>query len=122
MPRGWKVPNEVEWGMLQSYIKDDTSKLGASDWVYKGILSNDITGFHASGKGSIANMTSDDTEGRFMNGGSGITYWYTDSNRKAAGRYRVLKVSTKLQKFGLSTGEYEAQNNMKASSLRLIRD
>ena len=77
---------------------------------------------HASGKGSIANMTSDDTEGRFMNGGSGITYWYTDSNRKAAGRYRVLKVSTKLQKFGLSTGEYEAQNNMKASSLRLIRD
>lgn len=122
VPRGWKVPNEGEWGMLQSYIKDDTSKLGASDWVYKGILSNDITGFHASGKGSVANMTSDDTEGRFMNGGSGITYWYTDSNRKVAGRYRVLKVSTKLQRFGFSTGESEAENNMKGSSLRLIRD
>jgi len=122
VPRGWKVPSEVEWGMLQSYIKDDTSKLGASDWVYKGVLSNDITGFHASGKGCIANITSDDTEGRFMNGGSGITYWYTDSNSKAAGRCRVLKVSTKLQKKEFSTGEYEAQNNMKASSLRLIRD
>lgn len=122
VPVGWKVPNEGEWGMLQSYINDDTTKLGASDWVYKGILSNDITGFHALGKGSVANMTSDDTEGRFMNGGSGITYWYTDSNRKVAGRYRVLKVSTKLQKFELSTGKYEAQNNMKGSSLRLIRD
>ena len=77
---------------------------------------------HASGKGCIANIASDDREGRFMSGRSGITYWYTDSNSKAAGRCRVLKVSTKLQKFGLSTGEYEAQNNMKASSLRLIRD
>ncbi len=122
VPKGWKVPNELEWGMLQSYIKDDTSKLGASDWVYKGILSNDITGFHASGKGCIANMTSDDTVGQFMNGGSGITYWYTDSNRKVAGRYRVLKVSTKLQKKEFSTGKYEAENNMKGSSLRLIRD
>lgn len=118
-PAGWMIPSKSDWEVLKSYIKSDAQKLKFPIWSYKGTYPNNITGFGALGKGFVAH---DGDEGIYMNEGTAIDYWYTDSEHKTTeGRLRIIKTNNEIQLLGMLSGIYEEFNLLKACSIRLVR-
>lgn len=120
VPDGWKIPSSTDWSTLNAYIDGDAGKIKAANWIYKELIPSDITGFHAQGKGIVANWEDDSVKGVFAKYGQGVCYWYLDnSNKTVGGRCRIIYSKNELQ---MLKWEGENQlNNMKAASLRLLR-
>lgn len=112
---GWELPDKAAWLKLMTYIKDDARKLRSSDWNYKTEYATDLTGFNAKGVGFIAEYNG---TGIFRFEGVGTMFWYNKSQDAKAGRFRITGLSEQTMLMDLDD---DANNNMKACSIRLLQ-